>query len=53
MPLLRALEARGLNVLAVFGPHVPAVLASGLLPPGPCDVLLAGHELQGGYADET
>jgi cobaltochelatase CobN len=30
--LVRALEARGMNVLSVFGPHLRAVLESGLLP---------------------
>jgi cobaltochelatase CobN len=37
--LVRALEGRGLNVLAAFGPHVGAVLESRLLPEG-LDVLL-------------
>jgi cobaltochelatase CobN len=38
--LVRALEERGLNVLAVFGPQLGAVLESGLLPAGLVDVLL-------------
>jgi cobaltochelatase CobN len=37
--LVRALEARGLNVLPVFAPHLAAAQASGLLPPD-VDVLL-------------
>lgn len=37
--LVAALEARGLNVLAVFGPHLGAVLHSGLLDV-PLDVLV-------------
>jgi cobaltochelatase CobN len=37
--LVRALEARGLNALAVFGPDMARILASGLLPPD-LDVLL-------------
>ncbi|HJT78583.1 MAG TPA: cobaltochelatase subunit CobN, partial [Gemmataceae bacterium] len=39
--LVRALEKRGLNALAVFGPNLGAVLASGLLPADRLDVLLA------------
>ncbi len=38
--LVRALERRGLNALAVFGPNLGAVLASGLLPPDTLDVLI-------------
>jgi cobaltochelatase CobN len=38
--LIRAMEERGLNALAVFGPHLAAVLDSGLLTPGSVDVLL-------------
>jgi cobaltochelatase CobN len=38
--LIRALEERGLNVLAVFGPHLAAVLESGLVAPNVVDVLL-------------
>src|SRR5207253_7626947 len=37
--LLRALETRGLNVLPVFGPDLPTILASGLLA-ADLDVLL-------------
>jgi cobaltochelatase CobN len=39
--LVRALEARGLNALAVFGPDLGTVLASGLLSPGTVDLLIA------------
>jgi cobaltochelatase CobN len=38
--LIAALEKRGLNVLAVFGPHLGAVLESGLLPADLVDVLI-------------
>jgi cobaltochelatase CobN len=38
--LVRALEARGLNVVAVFGPNLQAVFRSNLLPDGQLDVLL-------------
>jgi cobaltochelatase CobN len=38
--LVQALEERGLNVLAVFGPHVAAILESGLLSGGLLDVLI-------------
>jgi cobaltochelatase CobN len=38
--LVRALEARGLNALALFGPHLAAVLESGMLPAGLIDVLI-------------
>jgi cobaltochelatase CobN len=39
--LVRALEARGLNVIAAFGPHLQAVLESALLPADGLDALLA------------
>ncbi|OAI47761.1 hypothetical protein AYO44_08960 [Planctomycetaceae bacterium SCGC AG-212-F19] len=35
-----ALEQRGMNALAVFGPNLPAILQSGLLVPSAIDVLL-------------
>src|SRR5262249_23557991 len=38
--MIQALETRGLNVLASFGPNRGAVLASGLLPAGVIDVLI-------------
>jgi len=38
--LVRALEERGLNVLAVFGPHISAILEGGVLSPGLLDVLV-------------
>jgi cobaltochelatase CobN len=38
--LVRALERRGLNVLAIFGPNLGTILASGLLTPGLVDVLI-------------
>src|SRR5262249_38829640 len=38
--LIAALEARGLNALAVFGPSLPAILASGLIAPGAVDLLI-------------
>jgi cobaltochelatase CobN len=48
--LVRALEARGLNVLPVFGPHLAAVL--GALPsPGELDVLLTTTSFSAGAGD--
>jgi cobaltochelatase CobN len=38
--MIRALEARGLNVLASFGPNLGTILGSGLLPAGVLDVLI-------------
>jgi cobaltochelatase CobN len=38
--LVRALEARGLNALAVFGPQLGSVLQSPLLPRGLLDLLI-------------
>jgi cobaltochelatase CobN len=38
--LVRALEARGLNVLAIFGPHLGAVLENRMLPSGLIDLLI-------------
>src|SRR5262249_46171567 len=38
--LIQALEARGLNVLAAFGPNLGAVLDSGLLLAGVVDLLI-------------
>src|SRR5205085_4777548 len=46
--LVRALEARGLNVRAVFGPHLAAVFASGLLA-SPLDVLLTTTSFSSGF----
>jgi cobaltochelatase CobN len=45
--LVRALEERELNALAVFGPHLSSVLASGLLIP-PLDTLLTTTSFQAG-----
>ncbi|MBY0524892.1 MAG: cobaltochelatase subunit CobN [Gemmataceae bacterium] len=39
--LVRALEQRGANVLALFGPQLHAILESGVLAPGLMDVLIA------------
>jgi cobaltochelatase CobN len=47
--LVRALEARGLNVLPVFGPHLAAVLDSGLL--AGVDVLLTTTSFSAGAGD--
>lgn len=38
--LVRALEQRGFNVLAVFGPQIGAILENGLLQPNLVDVLI-------------
>jgi cobaltochelatase CobN len=45
--LIRVLEERSLNVLAVFGPDLPAVLASGLLP-RELDVMIATTSFSAG-----
>jgi cobaltochelatase CobN len=45
--LVRALEARGLSALSVFGPHLAAVLASGLLL-APLDALVTTTSFSAG-----
>jgi cobaltochelatase CobN len=45
--LIQALQARGLNVLAVFGPHLAAMLGSGLLPAA-LDVLITTTSFSAG-----
>jgi cobaltochelatase CobN len=51
--LVRALEERGLNAWAGFGPNLDAILASGLLPPGLADVVLTTTSFSAGAPKPT